>query len=1051
MGLRINNNLASLNASLNLGRANSMLSKSLARLSTGLKINNASDGPADLIISEKFRAQINSISKATENTQNAISMLSTAEGALNEVNSLLTKMKGLALKATQTGTQDPDEIAASQAEIDAALASIDSIARNTSFGSKFLLDGSLDIETGEVNTDNITVAIERAVFAGDSKRLNVGVIAAAQKAENSFDLNSSGTLTSAQTLKVTGGRGSSTITFASGAAGADIAKEINDQTTQTGVTATFDSTNNKVVLNSAEFGETEFVTVEDVDGTNDILRAELEEQTTSAFAEYGKQFKIVAKNSGEAGENISFMVNEETTSSTGSIAITKDDATGKVTFAFTLQDDGNLLFSTVAAVGDNEVDKDVTTTLSDLKTLIESNSTLNDLVEFKLQDGATLTDKVTIDSSYTKEFVKLNGAASGEAAVAATTTLGGSNTGAEITITAKTAGSGGNNVRIVFGDGDDLYSAADDTKGSGFTGATDYFSATSGTTQVLLGGTDEVIYVNRLATFQQIQQSIENDSQLSSILSVSYTGESSSTISDTTKVVALEGGKGITGGEKATAFIDITSGTAGNGVKVTAKKSGTDGNQVELILRNRGALNAGTVDVSGNQVIVNLSAANGNTTRYAALFSTANARGLGIESKYGANFFNQFDIQAVSDASLAANQVNISYDTTNKRITFTMNFGTATASALSTAITNASDIIVDTDTNLAFSDAFSIYYANGVDSVSVIVTPGSGVNGAESTSLLTGYFSASFTSTRLGEDGAVTTSANGLIALIRGNAVARELVDIDMYGTGTTNLSAIFSTAAVALSTGVTNNTIDGSQQVWGDFRYVLTGGVDGDVQTNIVRKTGIDGQVKVNGVEASAQNLAFTFDNGDVRGTVTLNESYNQTGNESSFTIKSKGAFFQIGQKAQLSYQAGIALRNISSNSIGLGQYFNPDFDTSIAESTTNQRKVVGTLADIGSGAKFDLAKNSTTAVDIIEKAIKDISTLRGKVGAFISNTLESNINSLGVAFENLTAAESRIRDVDFAAETAEFTRAQILVQAGTSIAAQANVATQAALQLLG
>ena len=99
MGLRINNNLASLNASLNLGRANKMLSGSLARLSTGLKINNASDGPADLIISEKFRSQINGISTAIENTQNAISMLSTAEGAMNEINSLLTKMKGLALKS----------------------------------------------------------------------------------------------------------------------------------------------------------------------------------------------------------------------------------------------------------------------------------------------------------------------------------------------------------------------------------------------------------------------------------------------------------------------------------------------------------------------------------------------------------------------------------------------------------------------------------------------------------------------------------------------------------------------------------------------------------------------------------------------------------------------------------------------------------------------------------------------------------------------------------------------------------------------------------------
>ncbi|MBF0244923.1 MAG: flagellin, partial [Planctomycetes bacterium] len=230
MGLRINTNVASLNAALNLGRANALLSKSLTRLSTGLKINTAADGPADLIVSEKMRSQIRAISQATENSQIAINMLSTAEGALNEVNSLLIKVKGLALKAAQTGTNSPDEIAASQAEVDAALQSINSIARNTSFGSKFLLDGSLDIAVSEVNTSEVNVQIERANFMGGSKRLTMEVEKAAERAFSSFDLNSDGNLAASQTIKVTGNRGSSTITFAAGAAGEDIAKEINDQT-----------------------------------------------------------------------------------------------------------------------------------------------------------------------------------------------------------------------------------------------------------------------------------------------------------------------------------------------------------------------------------------------------------------------------------------------------------------------------------------------------------------------------------------------------------------------------------------------------------------------------------------------------------------------------------------------------------------------------------------------------------------------------------------------------------------------------------------------------
>ena len=75
----------------------------------------------------------------------------------------------------------------------------------------------------------------------------------------------------------------------------------------------------------------------------------------------------------------------------------------------------------------------------------------------------------------------------------------------------------------------------------------------------------------------------------------------------------------------------------------------------------------------------------------------------------------------------------------------------------------------------------------------------------------------------------------------------------------------------------------------------------------------------------------------------------------------------------------------------------------------------------------------------------------LRGRLGAFEKNTLQTNINSLGVALENVTSSESSIRDADFAKETAELTRAQILTQAGTSVLATANSTPQSVLSLLG
>jgi flagellin len=85
-----------------------------------------------------------------------------------------------------------------------------------------------------------------------------------------------------------------------------------------------------------------------------------------------------------------------------------------------------------------------------------------------------------------------------------------------------------------------------------------------------------------------------------------------------------------------------------------------------------------------------------------------------------------------------------------------------------------------------------------------------------------------------------------------------------------------------------------------------------------------------------------------------------------------------------------------------------------------------------------------------VLSEAIRQVANLRGRLGAFQKNILETNVNSLSVALENVTASESAIRDADFAAETAALTRAQILVQANTSVLAQANSAPQNVLALL-
>ncbi len=125
-------------------------------------------------------------------------------------------------------------------------------------------------------------------------------------------------------------------------------------------------------------------------------------------------------------------------------------------------------------------------------------------------------------------------------------------------------------------------------------------------------------------------------------------------------------------------------------------------------------------------------------------------------------------------------------------------------------------------------------------------------------------------------------------------------------------------------------------------------------------------------------------------------------------------------------------------------------------SEGTTNDTisvsgvQATASAIGVGTSVVVSTASGATTALDTLDSAISTVATLRASFGT-VQNRLESTIRSLAVAIENTAAAESQIRDVDFASETAELTRNQVLQQAGVSVLGQANVSTQSALSLLG
>src|SRR5260221_5342297 len=143
MGTRINTNVEAFNAQRNLQLTAMQYQKSVEKLSSGLRINRAGDDAAGLSISEKLRAQIKGLGQAQRNAQDGISLIQTAEGALNETHSILQRMRELAVQASN-GTLTSADMSSVNGEMQQLNSEVDRIAQKTTFNGKALLDNSLN-------------------------------------------------------------------------------------------------------------------------------------------------------------------------------------------------------------------------------------------------------------------------------------------------------------------------------------------------------------------------------------------------------------------------------------------------------------------------------------------------------------------------------------------------------------------------------------------------------------------------------------------------------------------------------------------------------------------------------------------------------------------------------------------------------------------------------------------------------------------------------------------------------------------------------------------
>lgn len=173
--MRINTNTAAMNTYSNLTSANASKSGSLAKLSSGLRINKAGDDAAGLAISEKMKNQISGMTQASRNAQDGISLIQTAEGGLNETHSILNRMRDLTVQAAN-GTNTGDDKKAIQKEITSLKDEVTRIADTTKFNGQPLMNAGTALKDREITTTSVSAALAKGSdAAGDQTKLEAAI------------------------------------------------------------------------------------------------------------------------------------------------------------------------------------------------------------------------------------------------------------------------------------------------------------------------------------------------------------------------------------------------------------------------------------------------------------------------------------------------------------------------------------------------------------------------------------------------------------------------------------------------------------------------------------------------------------------------------------------------------------------------------------------------------------------------------------------------------------------------------------------------------------
>jgi flagellin len=1068
MAMVINSNIMSLNAQRNLTISQGEQNQAMERLTSGKRINSAADDAAGLSISNRMTSQINGLNQAVRNANDGVSMIQTAEGALDESTNILQRMRELSVQSAN-GTYQDGNRGTMNAEVQQLKAELDRISDNTTFNGLKLLDGSqesvnlqvgadsgqsIEMKMGEISTSALGVSSDGGVSATGTDQalangdlvINGVAVGASKAADDTASTSEAATSSIAKaaainavadqsgvsavvdanevagsamigaaasgTVTINGTAFSATTSTDTTATRAALVETINQKSAETGIIATDSGEDSLGITLSAADGRNIEVAFSGVTNTGTgIAATDTYSGGYTLVANAGTDTIEISGGNGTGGGDLSNAGLSAGTYSAGTATVTSTSqvAAGSVAAAVDATESSVVSFTALAAGESVSVGGLTYTSV-----------------------GGNTADQVA------QAFGGISDGASPGGAFGATT-LSGFDTGAwdftnpdQITFTSSTANSNVSDLDLTASTNAAAAGApAVNTTTDGVTGVQEVFTATfagdenGDDTTIAFDNVTVTLNTGALASGVA---NLDNATNIATEFVAQYNADGARSMNAVDNLDGTVTFTDINAADRADTLSGdfvVTANTAdGSAVSVTAAAASTAGvtETTEQATLTFSALAAGeSVTVDGlTYTSTGATSANEVAGAFANLATNATPADLATGS---------FSGQTSADfTSVAASGNTVQFTATAPGAQADITVDASTTNGLTVTTTQGSTATV----------AGAVNYDN-LDAGDLVVN-GTSIREAKASDDTASY------------DGAVSSSKEA-----SGIAIAAAIND----STAETGVTATANATEVVGTTTATNGTAaeTGTLHLNGVAINLTVQGTAEDNRSHAVDQiNAVSGQT---GVVAEDNGKTLTLTAADGRNIVAaIDTNAANAGGGGGITGTNFGlSGAAIGEADITAGGAGdtaaeVAATTYSSVSLSSASTISLDGSSNGKAGVEGLGLKVGDFGGASSGqflkdVDISTAEGAQKAIDAIDNALEQVNDVRSEMGA-VSNRLDFTVNNLSNVVENTSAARSRIEDADFAAESANLSRAQVLQQAGTAMLAQANASPQQVLSLL-